>query len=176
MSQCCALLKAKQSEKHLRIGVGFNWLGLGEFLQVWRSCDMSVPHLVEAFYARIWNAGDLAAASDLLSEEFCFRGSLGREMRGRDAFLEYVRSVRTALAGYRCEILDCVAEGDKAFAKMRFGGVHVAPLRGYQPTRRPVHWHGAALFHFEAGCISELWVLGDLTGLDAVLQENAKAV
>jgi steroid delta-isomerase-like uncharacterized protein len=137
---------------------------------------MSTPPLVEAFYASIWNAGDLAAASDLLSEGFCFRGSLGREMGGRDAFLEYVRSVRGALENYHCEIIDCVAEGTKAFAKMRFGGTHVAPFRGYQPTRKPVHWLGAALFHFDAGCITELWVLGDLAGLDAILQENAKAL
>ena len=137
---------------------------------------MSTPPLVEAFYARIWNSGDLAAAADLLGDEFCFRGSLGAEMRGRDAFLEYVRSVRGALADYRCEILDCIAEGNKAFAKMRFGGVHVAPFRDYQPTRKPVHWLGAALFYFDGGYIAELWVLGDLAGLDAVLQENAKAV
>ena len=75
---------------------------------------MSTPLLVEAFYKRIWDAGDRAAASELLSEEFCFRGSLGREMRGRDAFLEYVRSVRGALADYRCDIIDCVAERNKA--------------------------------------------------------------
>lgn len=134
---------------------------------------MSTPLLVEAFYKRIWDAGDLAAASELLSEEFCFRGSLGREMRGRDAFLEYVRSVRGALADYRCEIIDCVAEGDKAFAKMRFGGIHLAPFRGYEPTGKPVHWLGAALFRFDSGCIAELWVLGDLAGLGAVLQQNA---
>jgi predicted ester cyclase len=84
--------------------------------------------------------------------------------------------VRGALENYRCEIIDCLTEGDKAFAKMRFGGVHVAPFRGYRPTGRAVHWLGAALFHFDARCIGELWVLGDLAGLDAVLQENAKAV
>jgi steroid delta-isomerase-like uncharacterized protein len=136
---------------------------------------MSTPLLVEAFYKRIWDAGDLAAASELLSEVFCFRGSLGREMRGRDAFLEYVRSVRGALTDYRCDIIDCVAERNKAFAKMRFGGIHVAPFRGYEPTGKPVQWLGAALFQFDAGCIAELWVLGDLAGLDAVLQKNAKA-
>jgi predicted ester cyclase len=84
--------------------------------------------------------------------------------------------VRGALAGYHCEILACVAEGNKAFAKMRFSGVHVAPFRGYQPTGRPVHWLGAALFLFDGEVIAELWVLGDLAGLDAVLQANAKTV
>jgi steroid delta-isomerase-like uncharacterized protein len=136
---------------------------------------MSTPHLVEAFYARIWNKGDLAAVSELVTEEFCFRGSLGPEMCGRGAFVEYARSVRSALAEYHCEILDCLTEENKAFAKMRFSGVHVAPFRGYQPTQKRVHWLGAALFHFDSGFISELWVLGDLAGLDAVLQENAKA-
>jgi hypothetical protein len=92
---------------------------------------MSTPSLVEAFYSRIWNQGDLAATSDLLSTEFCFRGSLGVELRGSDAFGDYVRSVRGALADYHCEILDCVAEQDRAFAKMRFSGIPVAPFRGY---------------------------------------------
>lgn len=63
--------------------------------------------------------------------------------------------------------------GDRAFAKMRFGGCHVGVFGGFQPTGRPVEWLGAALFRFEAGRIAELWVLGDLTGLDALLRANA---
>ena len=133
---------------------------------------MSTPRLVEDFYARIWNAGDLEAAAGLLAKDFAFRGSLGSELVGVEAFLEYVRSVRSALAGYRCEILACVAEGNEAFAKMRFTGRHVAPFRGYSPTGQRVEWLGAALFRFEAERIAELWVLGDLAGLDAVLKAN----
>lgn len=136
---------------------------------------MSTPRLVDAFCSRIWNNGELEATADLLSKEFYFRGSLGLEMRGPDAFRDYVRSVRTALADYRCEILDCVSESSKAFAKMRFSGTHVAPFRSYQPSGKPVHWLGAALFRFDRGVIAELWVLGDLVGLDAILQANAKA-
>ena len=133
---------------------------------------MSTPNLVESFYERIWNTGDLAAVSDLLTNDFSFRGSLGSEMRGHEKFMEYVRSVRAALADYRCEVLECVAEGDQAFAKMRFSRQHVASFRGYQPTGKPVHWLGAALFRFERQHIGELWVLGDLAGLDAVLKNN----
>ena len=133
---------------------------------------MSAPRLVEAFYERIWNAGDSGAIAELLTEDFLFRGSLGSEMRGREAFRAYVTSVREALANYRCEILECVAEGQSAFAKMRFSGIHVAEFRGYAATGKPVHWHGAALFHCEDGAIRELWVLGDLAGLDAMLKAN----
>ena len=71
---------------------------------------MSTPSAVETFYSQIWNSGDLAAIPTLLSRDFRFRGSLGSELRGHEAFAEYVRSVRAALADYHFEILDCVTE------------------------------------------------------------------
>jgi len=136
---------------------------------------MSVPKPVETFYERIWNDGDLEAISDLLTEDFKFRGSLGMELQGRAAFRDYVLSVRAALADYRCEILACVSEGPHAFAKMRFAGTHVGPFRGFAPTGKPVYWLGAALFTLAGEIISGLWVLGDLAGLDAVLKINQNA-
>ena len=133
---------------------------------------MTTPAQVESFYGRIWNRGDLEAASDLLTDAFTFRGSLGAELQGRSEFLTYVRSVRSALADYHCEILACVAEGDRAFAQIRFSGRHVEMFRGFPPTGKPVHWLGAALFQFEGHAIAQLWVLGDLLGLEAVLHAN----
>jgi len=130
---------------------------------------VTTPDLVRAFYERIWNAGELDAASELLTTDFSFRGSLGDELRGRKAFLDYVRSVRSALSDYRCEIVECVTEEDRAFARMRFSGRHAAPFRGFAPTGREVSWAGAALFRFSDGVIGDLWVLGDLAGLDALL-------
>ena len=133
---------------------------------------MSIPKLIEDFYGRIWNSGDVDAVSEILAENVQFRGSLGVDLQGREAFLEYVRYVRGSLADYRCEVLECVSEGRQAFAKMRFSGVHVAPFRGYSTTNMPVHWLGAALFRFEADQIVEIWVLGDIAGLEAVLKSN----
>ncbi len=137
-------------------------------------CDvfMTIPRLVTRFYERIWNAGELSAVSELLSETFSFHGSLGVELEGRDAFAHYVLMIRTALAEYRCDILDCVTAEDRAFAKMRFSGRHVAPFRGFEPTGKIVHWLGGALFRFEKGVIADLWVLGDLAGLDTILKRN----
>jgi steroid delta-isomerase-like uncharacterized protein len=130
---------------------------------------MIIPSLVDQFYQRIWNAGELSAISELLSERFTFRGSLGIELQGRDSFARYVTMIRTALAEYHCDILDCVAEGNRAFAKMQFSGLHVAPFRGFEPTGKIIRWLGAALFRFDNGVIADLWVLGDVAGLDALL-------
>jgi predicted ester cyclase len=135
---------------------------------------MSNHPLVVDFYSRIWNSGDESAVSGLLSAELSFRGSLGAELIGHAPFWKYVCGVRTALADYYCDILDCVSEGQNAFAKMRFSGIHVGDFRGYRPSGLPVHWEGAALFSFEDGRIRELWVLGDLIGLDAMLKSNAQ--
>ena len=96
-------------------------------------------------------------------------------MRGYQPFKDYVCSVRGSLTNYYCEILDCVTEGDRAFAKMRFSGLHTGIFRGYQPTGKPVYWLGAALFRIEREVITELWVLGDLASLDHVLRNNQVA-
>jgi steroid delta-isomerase-like uncharacterized protein len=136
---------------------------------------MSTPRLVEAFDGRIWNDGEYGAIADWVAEDFLFRGSLGAELKGRLAFTEHVRSVRDALAEYRCEILACVTETDQAFAKMRFSERHVGPFRGYPPTGQIVQWPGAALFRFDDELIQDLWVLGDLSQLDAALKSNQAA-
>lgn len=136
---------------------------------------MSTPRLVKAFYERIWNAGDIQAAAELLDENFVFRGSLGSQTTGRQEFLNYVRSIRDALSDYHCEILECVTEGVRAFARMRFTGVHTGQFRHFAPTDLPVRWDGAALFRFEAKRIGALWVLGDLAALDRLLKGNERS-
>jgi predicted ester cyclase len=131
---------------------------------------LSTPAAVAAFYERIWNGGELGAIAELLTEDFAFRGSLGDELQGPDAFADYVRALRRVLADYRCEIEECVAEGERAFAKLRFSGRHTGVLRGRLPTGRRVAWVAAALFTLRSGRIARLWVLGDLTALDAALR------
>ncbi len=86
-----------------------------------------------------------------------------------------MRSVRSALSDYRCEIVECVAEDDRAFARMRFSGRHTATFRGFPATGRQVSWAGAALFHFAGGVIDGVWVFGDLAGLDELLARQAEA-
>lgn len=136
---------------------------------------VSTPPLVASCYERLWHAGDEGAVPELLSAEFSFRGSRGAELKGHPAFWEYICGFRTALAHYRCEILECVPEGQQAFAKMRFSSIHLGAFRGHRPSGRPVHWQGAALLRFEAERICELWVLGNLVGLDAWLKSNAQS-
>jgi predicted ester cyclase len=135
---------------------------------------MTPREVVAAFYDRIWNRVDKAAIAELIHSDFTFRGSLGPTMKGHAAFASYVDMVVGALADYRCTVQDLVTEGDRAFARMQFEGIHRGPFMGFAPTGRRVEWAGAALFTLKGGKIADLWVLGDVNGLREVLQRNAE--
>lgn len=126
---------------------------------------MNPADLVRCFYEHIWNCREKSRIHELLHEDFTFRGSLGQNKRGHDGFAEYVDLVTDALAEYRCEIQEIVCEGNKAFAKVSFSGVHRKEFLSYSPTFKRVEWLGAALFKIEGDKISDLWVLGDLDAL-----------
>lgn len=127
---------------------------------------------VERFYQEIWNDRDRSAIPAVLHDDFTFRGSLGMEKRDPDGFAEYVERVHAALDDYRCIIEDTVVEPPKVFARMTFQGTHAHEFLGHAPTGKAVRWAGAALFTFESGKVRDLWVLGDLKGLESALQQN----
>lgn len=129
---------------------------------------MSNRELVEAFYAKIWNARDLEVAHRIIDPNFRFRGSLGPEKRGIEGFLDYVDAVHTALGNYTCTIDDLITVDDRAVAQMSFEGIHQAAFFGIPATGRNVKWAGAAFFTISHGKLSKLWVLGDV---DAVKQQ-----
>jgi predicted ester cyclase len=129
--------------------------------------------VVESFYGDIWNRYDKSKIPALLCENFTFRGSLGQAKVGHNGFASYVDFVHKTLGDYCCEILDLVIEGDKAFARMRFSGIHHGHFLGYQPTGKPVEWLGSALFSFNGKKVADIWVLGDIHGLLQLLERNA---
>ena len=124
--------------------------------------------LVERFYHEVWNTGDETVAREILDPDFRFRGSLGPERIGPDGFIDYMRSIRTALADFEC-IIDDLIEGDmRVAARMRFRGIHSGEFFGMPATGQEIIWGGAAFFTMDRGHIAELWVLGDI---DAVKRQ-----
>ena len=125
----------------------------------------SAARLVERFYHEVWNRADEGVAREILHADLRFRASLGPEKRGAEGFIEYLRLIHAALAGYTCSIAEIVAEGDRAAARVWFSGVHQGVLFGVEATGREVGWWGAAFFTVSGGQIVGLWVLGDVDGV-----------
>jgi steroid delta-isomerase-like uncharacterized protein len=135
-----------------------------------RRGSLTAEEQVRRFYDEIWNRQDVSVVPEVLAPNVTFRGSLGPAKVGHDEFIDYLRYVTDALAGYRCDIETLVAEGDRVAVRMMFSGVHLATFLDVPPTGRRVSWAGAAFFTFTDGLVSDLWVLGDLHGLHAQLR------
>lgn len=127
---------------------------------------MTHEEAVRTFYDVMWNTCDKSVIPTLFHEDFNFRGSLGELRIGHAGFAGYVDMVHGALADFHCDIEQLIVEGDVAFARMMFSGIHRGELLGYPATGRPVKWSGAAVFTFRGERIADLWVLGDLYSLE----------
>src|SRR5437660_12287304 len=128
--------------------------------------------LVRRYYEEMWDRWDFALADELLTEGLTFRGSLGVTVRGRDGFTGYMEAVRRAFPDFRNRVEELVAEGDKVVARLTYTGTHRGELFGIRPTGKWVAYAGVAVFRFEAGRITEGWVLGDVHGLMQQLSDD----
>jgi steroid delta-isomerase-like uncharacterized protein len=131
--------------------------------------------LVERFYHAVWNKADEAEARKILKPDFCFRASLGPELRGPGGFIAYLRSVHAALENFTCTIEELIETDDRAAARMSFTGRHRGKMFGIAPTGGDIAWSGAAFFKIEDGMIAELWVLGDVEAVRRQLEPERKA-
>lgn len=73
--------------------------------------------------------------------------------------------IRAASPDFHNEIVDVVAAGDRAAARLLYSGTHAGELLGLSPTGRRFAYSGAAFFRAAGGQLVEAWVLGDLAAL-----------
>jgi len=102
--------------------------------------------------------------------------SAARSGRRSSATISYVDWVTGALGQYTTDILAMIEEGNRVSGKMRFYGYHRQELFGVAPSGRHVWWIGIPIFTFEGQKVRDLFVLGDIYGLIARLNEATMSV
>jgi steroid delta-isomerase-like uncharacterized protein len=117
--------------------------------------------VVRRFYAELWNRWDLELADEILSPALRFRGSLGDDLVGVDAFKDYVRRVRATFPDWHNRIEELIVADDAVVARLTFTGTHEGELLGVAPTGARVSYAGVAIFRLAAGRIASAWVVGD---------------
>jgi steroid delta-isomerase-like uncharacterized protein len=125
----------------------------------------AVRDLVLRFYQRLWNQWDDAAVEETLAPDVTFRGSLGRTTVGRDEWRNYRDDIRSAAPDFHNELLDLIAAGDRAAARLRFSGTHRGLILGIPATGCAFAYTGAAFFTVANALITDIWVIGDLDAL-----------
>lgn len=132
-----------------------------------------IDSLVARFYADLWNRWDDVAVDEVLADDFAFRGSMGTETQGRDGWRTYRDAIRQASPDFHNEVIDLVAAGDQAAARLRYTGHHRGLLAGIPATGRRFEYAGAAFFTSRDSLLASAWVLGDLDGLRRQLQARS---
>jgi steroid delta-isomerase-like uncharacterized protein len=122
-------------------------------------------NLVHRFFDEMWNPWNFAKADELLDENIVFRGTLGSELKGRDAFRAYMRKVQSAFPDFHNAIVQLTAEEDRVVARTMYRGTHRGEIFGVAPTGKEISYAGAAFFRMAGGKIIHGWVLGDLLPL-----------
>jgi predicted ester cyclase len=131
--------------------------------------DQQITDLVLRFYREAWNRWDDLAVDELLARDFVFRGSLGDEARGRDAFRAYRDKVRAAFPVFHNEVRELIVDGERAAVRLLCTGRHDGELFGIEPMGRRVSYEAAAFFRASRSELGEAWVIGDLDGLRSQL-------
>jgi predicted ester cyclase/ribosomal protein S18 acetylase RimI-like enzyme len=124
-----------------------------------------IAALVHRFYALLWNEWDDSEVDEVLAEDFAFRGSLGTETTGRDEWRSYRDTIRQGAPDFHNNLVDLIAYGDRAAARLLYSGHHHGRLAGIEPTGRKFEYAGAAFFTEREGKLASAWVLGDLEAL-----------
>lgn len=128
--------------------------------------------LIARFYGDLWNRWDDTAVDQVLDADFTFRGSTGTETRGRDGWRSYRDMIRRAAPDFRNDVLEVIADGDRAAARLRYTGRHQGPLAGMPATGRRFEYAGAAFFTSRHGRLVSAWILGDLDTLRRQLRTD----
>jgi len=129
---------------------------------------MAVPpnaRLIRRYYHDLWNKWNFGLAGEILAPRIHFRGSLGIEVRGIDAFHGYMRHVQSAFPDFTNSIEEIVSQGNRIVARLAYRGTHRGELFGIPPTGNRIEYAGTSFFQIARGKITRGWVLGDTAAL-----------
>jgi NTE family protein len=123
--------------------------------------------LVRRFFGEALAARDMAALRELCAPDYVWHGSPDPrdDVVGRDAFEASVAGFYESFPDCDVEILDLVAEGDRAVVRFNERGTHDGPFMGIAPTGRRVHNHGIAIYRARDGRLVEEWSVADRLSL-----------
>ena len=117
--------------------------------------------VVRRFIAEVWNAGDLAAADELVHPDYAIDG-IGS---GPDAVRRNVAAYRAAFPDLEWRIEQVVAEGEWVAARLTLLGTHLGPLGGIPPTGKRVAMKEMVFWQVAGGRLTAIRAVGDALGL-----------
>jgi steroid delta-isomerase-like uncharacterized protein len=95
----------------------------------------------------LFTKGDLRVADEILSEDVTFQGPFGR-VKGRNAFKQFVTTLRDAFYDFHMTVDFEIAEGDYVASHFMMYGTHRGDYHGIPATGLPIAVPGIDIFKF----------------------------
>jgi ketosteroid isomerase-like protein len=100
------------------------------------STPRSAREVATQWFQRIWGERDESAIAELMSTESVGYHEGGVISRGPEDFRKFYRDFIHTFPDMHLEVLDIVAEGDKAFVRWEARGTHQGEAFGIAATKR----------------------------------------
>lgn len=121
--------------------------------------------LIGRYYEELWNEWNFDLAAEIVSHDVRFRGSLGVEVQGLRAFIDYMLNVKRAFPDFSNKIEELIATEESVSARLTYTATHGGEIFGVSATDKRVTYSGVAMFKIKEGKIADGWVLGDVQNL-----------
>jgi len=130
---------------------------------LWRRSEKGTKDvdLLKRYYEEMWNNWNFDLASELLTDDFRFRGSFSVDVVGREAFKDYMRLVQSAFPDFHNKIERSISTPGEVVAQLSYSGTHKGEFLGIPGTGRRIAYPGIAIFNRSGDKFSAGYVVGD---------------
>jgi steroid delta-isomerase-like uncharacterized protein len=117
--------------------------------------------LVRPLMKDVFTKGDLTILDGLVAPDFVLHGTTGQELRGREAYKQYIITIRKAFPDFHVTIEDMIAEGDKVVCRTTLSGTFKGEFRGILPNNKKVTVWAIRIDRIVNSKIAETWTRTD---------------
>ena len=103
--------------------------------------------LMHRWFQEVWNQGREDTVDELLTEDSVAHGlpgEAGGDMRGPEAFKQFLRKFRAAFPDLRIQVEDTLVAGDKIAVRCTVTGTHTGPGITAAPSGKSISIAGMA--------------------------------
>lgn len=127
--------------------------------------DVRNEQIVREMTDAIWGADGSPGAVERYFAPDLVDHEPGQTIEGRDAYVEFERSLREGMPDLAGEIDLLVSEGELVAVRYTATGTHTGSLWGIEPTDERVEATGQVVYRFEDGEVVEAWHEFDRLGM-----------
>ncbi len=113
----------------------------------------------------VWNKGNFSLADEIVAQSCTSMDPMHGEMRGRDAFKDHVRTMRTAFPDLHCAIEEIGMANGHVYMRWMARGTNRGPFFGMSASNARAAVRGISILRVDGGKITDMHAAWDTYSL-----------